>query len=272
MSYDTIERSIEGGRPIHLYRFTLGSTVWRYTSADEDLVLDGVTWTAVPINDSGVKLTGETSVDALTITASIDIGPAQVYMTSPPAEPILVERLATHEGLLIPLINYVGEVSQVNFPNPPGQCVITSQTLSATMRRNGVRIGYQRTCPYALYDQATCKVNKASFAVSLTITDVVGTAVTVSGMPSVADGYFTGGLFEWSQPVIGNRTMFIEAHAGSVFTAFGDTSDLYPGLTITAYPGCLRTMAACQAFGNLDNYGGFPWMPGKSPFDGTPFF
>jgi hypothetical protein len=58
---------------------------------------------------------------------------------------------------------------------------------------------------------------------------------------------------------------------GSI-AAFGDTSDLFPGMTITVYPGCQRTTAACESFQNRDNYGGFELMPGKSPFDGTPFF
>ena len=271
MSYDSIERSVEDGRPIHLYRFTLGSTVWRYTSADEDLVLDGVAWKAVPIRDDGVKQTGTASVDAFNITASDAIGPAQVYASAPPPEAILVERLATHEGITVPIINYIGEITQVSH-GLPGQVTIACQTLSASMRRNGLRIGYQRTCPYALYDASTCKVNKASFGVAGVIADVVGFNITVAAAGTRSDGYFMGGLFEWQHPTHGTRTMFIEGHVGSTLGCFGDTSDLTPGTPITMYPGCQRTVAACQAFGNLDNYGGFPWMPGKSPFDGTPFY
>lgn len=271
MTYDTYERSIEDGRPIHLYRFTLGSTVWRYTSADEDLIIDGATWKAVPIRDDGVKLTGTASVDALSITASDSIGPAQVYASSPPAEAIAVERLGIHEGLTVPIINYYGEITQVT-QGLPGQVSITCQTVSASMRRNGLRIGYQRSCPYALYDQATCRVNKASFAVAGVITDVAGYNVTVPAASAHPNAYFKGGLFEWTHPTQGLRAMFIEDHVGNLIGCFGDTSDLTPGQTITLYPGCQRTVAACEAFGNLANYGGFPWMPGKSPFDGTPFY
>jgi len=274
MSYDSQERSIEDGRPIRLYRFTMGTTVWRYTSADDDLTVDGVLWKAVAIRDDGVKVTGDSTADSFTITASSSTGPAQVYMSNPPAESIVVERLATHEGVTVPVIDYIGEIVQVNFPIP-GQAQFTCQTLSATMRRNGVRIGYQRTCPYALYDQSTCKVDKSAYAISATITSVDGLNIIMTGITGHGDTYFKGGFFEWENPLRGTQRMFIEAQTGifhNIIVAFGDTSDLYPGLPVTIYPGCLRTQAACTAFSNLDNYGGFPWMPGKSPFDGTPFF
>ncbi|MCP3868314.1 MAG: hypothetical protein GY703_09520, partial [Gammaproteobacteria bacterium] len=41
------------------------------------------------------------------------------------------------------------------------------------------------------------------------------------------------------------------------------------GLAITLYPGCAHNPTACAAFGNLDNYGGFWWIPGKNPMGGS---
>ncbi len=474
MPYNTLETSIEDGRPFHLYRFTLGSTVWRYTSADQDQLIDSYTWKAVAIEDSGVSQTGEISSDALSITASWTIGPAQVYMSAPPSEPIIVERLGMHEGIAVPVVNYVGEILQVNFPTP-GQVTISAHTLSATMRRSGLRLGWQRTCPYALYDPTTCKVNPSNHGIIARIESVDGFNLVLSNLEN--DRNYQGGYFEWTHPtrgvqrtaiasftntgtapvttqstvsivtpgshsvvipagtvsyswsmsggggggsggasgenyyvrdeesgeiiyipkqegvngfpgapgvvvtgnqsaptvgatlsvVIGaggtggaagqqnvpfepgasgsngaattvvgdslslsaaggggatssaagsgsgtgapggsaglaeNRGMNYEifnqpaipataggnggngyltlifsrtnvaADVGSI-VAFGDTSDLSPGMNVIVYPGCQRTVAACQSFGNLNNYGGFELMPGKSPFDGTPFF
>jgi hypothetical protein len=54
---------------------------------------------------------------------------------------------------------------------------------------------------------------------------------------------------------------------------FGLADGLYYGLAVNAYPGCNRTTTECvDKFDNLDNYGGVPDLPGKSPFDGDPVF
>lgn len=214
-TYDTYERSIEDGRPIHFYRFTLGSTVWRYTSADEDLTIDGLLWRAVAIEDGGVSQTGESSADTLSITASWTIGPAQVYMSTPPSEPITVERLALHEGMSIPVVNYVGEILQVNFPIP-GQVTISAHTLSATMRRAGLRLGWQRTCPYALYDPVTCKVDPNAFGTQVKVESVNGYEIVLSGLQQGVN--YQGGYYSWAHPVQGvharplRRTMRVVYH------------------------------------------------------------
>lgn len=273
MSYDAYESSSEGGKPIRFYRFTLGSTVWRYAVRDEDVTIDGVTWKARVITDDGVKQTGDATTDALNITAPMNIGPAVVYQSSPPSTPIKAEILEMHEGMVTPRVIYSGEVVQVN-PSRPAVAVLTCQTLTATMQRQGLRLGWQKTCPYDHYNPLTCKVPKASHALNVTIQSISGFNVTVSGLTGQPNNKFAAGMMEWTHPVRGAYGIMIEAQTGSVLTMFDDTSDLYPGLQVTIYPGCARTQDACRSFNNIVNYGGCPNMPGKSPYDGlnTPFF
>lgn len=272
MSFDTYESSVEDGRPIRFYRFTLGSTVWRYTTADQDLTVAAAVWKARAISDDGIKQTGDATTDALNITGPNNLGPTVVYSSSAPQTPIKAEILEMHEGMTALRVIYIGEVVQVN-PNRPGGAVITCQTLSASMRRQGLRLGWSRTCPYAHYDALTCKVDKADFAVAATVQSISGFAVTVN-VNGGQDGYFRGGFAEWSHPVRGYYAVTIESHTGYVLTMFDDTSEMYPGMQITLYPGCARTESACTSFNNILNYGGCSKMPGKSPFDGldTPFF
>ena len=63
---------------------------------------------------------------------------------------------------------------------------------------------------------------------------------------------------------IGRRTG--KAHTIEIwFAAVGDT--------IYLYPGCDRTLATCTAkFGNSANFGGFPFIPTKNPFGGSPIY
>lgn len=272
MSYDSIERSNEDGRPIYLYSFTLGSATWRYTSSDQQVVQGGYKWSPVAISDDGVKQTGEATTDGLNITAPSSIAPAQMFLGTPPSQAIMCRIFHMHEGDAESALCYIGEVTQVNLPQP-GTAIITCDTIGASMQRDGLRLGWQRSCPYALYDEITCKADKALHALDLTIIEVVGNAVKFDGIGGAADGAFNGGYIEWEHPVQGIEFRGIEAQVGTTVTMFGLADGLYYGLKVKAYPGCARTVSDCEGkFNNLDNYGGVPDMPGKSPFDGDPVF
>lgn len=274
MSLIDYETSVEDAKPVYLYAFSLGARTWRYASSASDVVTtDGFVWQATPISHSGVSLTGEALTDTLTIDAPTSIAPVQIYMINPPSVPIgLMIRqkdVADDEVVVI----YVGDVIQVNFPEP-GSAKISCETVSVSLRRQGLRLGWQRACPYAVYDESTCKVNKAAYAVTGVIEAVDGFNISVAGAPDLVSNpsIYVGGYFEWVHPVKGLEFLTIEAQSGAALTVFGTTMDLYVGLSITLYRGCNRTPAACNSFNNFDNYGGIPLMPGKSPFDGTPVF
>lgn len=97
MTFNAREYSLEDGQPIYLYRFSLNDRVWRYTSADGDVVRGADTWLATPISDDGPRQSGEPVQDALKITASTNTVPAQIYLDYPPARPMQVAIFATHE-------------------------------------------------------------------------------------------------------------------------------------------------------------------------------
>lgn len=271
MALEDYELSTENAKPVYLYAFSLGARVWRYAaSASDVLTADGYVWAASAISHDGVKQTGEAASDALTLTAPITIAPAQLFLVSPPGGQVLLrifqKDLADPEVYAI----YAGEVTQVNFPDP-GVADITCETLSVSLRREGLRFGWQRACPYAVYDPLTCKVNKAAYAVTTTITAISGFDVTVAA--TLTANVYAGGFLQLSHPVKGVENLGLEAQTGNTVRIFGAMQDLSVGQVVTLYRGCARTPAACQQFGNYANYGGVPNMPGTSPFDGNnPFY
>lgn len=272
MSFADIEQSLEDAQPIFLYRFTLGARAWYYTSnATDVLTADGKLWTAAAISDDGVKQTGEAASDSLSIEAPTSIGPVQLFMGSPPSGSVGVTIFHKHASNVEVKVVYVGEISQVAF-GTPGSASITCETLSATMRREGLRLGWQRSCPYALYDPVTCKVNKALFSETVKITAISGFNVTTTALTGTK---YQGGFVEWVHPSKGTEFRAIESQSGNVLSIFGEVGEMYVGLEIKCYRGCNRSPTDCQSFSNYPNYGGVPAMPGKSPFDGTnsnPFY
>jgi uncharacterized phage protein (TIGR02218 family) len=272
MTFNVIENSNDDGRPIYLYAFTAGAATWRYTSSDADVTIDGYRWTAVPISDDGAKITGDANTDTLTITAPSTIAPAQLFIGTPPATVVMVHIRYYHEGDNESILGYVGEVQQVNQPTP-GTAKISCDTISASMKRDGLRLTWQRNCPYMLYDQTTCRADKTQHKLDLVVFDIVGVDVQFSGMDDVDDGVFDGGYIEWDHPARGTEYRTIERQIGTVCSMFGLADGLYYGLAVRAYPGCRRNVEDCtNKFNNLDNYGGSPDLPGKSPFDGDPVY
>jgi uncharacterized phage protein (TIGR02218 family) len=271
MTFAAIETSNDDGRPIYLYSFTLGAANWRYTSADADINVDGYQWKAVPISDDGVKITGDAATDNLTITTPNTIAPVQMFFGAPPSQTIMVRIFHYHEGDTQSVLGYMGELLQVNQPQP-GTATIICGTISASMQRDGLRLAWQRNCPYALYDELNCKVSKAAFGQQVVVADVVGSTAYFQGMTG-EDGKFDGGFIQWEHPSRGTEYLAIEQQIGTACAMFGVTDGLYYGLQVTAYPGCKRTLGDCKdKFNNLDNFGGVPDLPGKSPFDGDPVF
>lgn len=279
-------------RDIQLYEFALGVKVWRYTTNAENVSdPSGNVWEAVTISDDGVKQSGESTSDALSLTVSSDIIPARLFMFSPPSRPIEIaiyrasfaEKTATSwlegsdstvDSRVLPVTAlraiYMGEISQCSFPTP-GEAVFTCETISASMRREGLRLGWQKGCPYLVYDEATCKLSKAAFAAVFTVQSISGNTINVTS--TVTDpAEFSGGFIEYEHPIKGSDVMPIEYATSGAFVTFGFSADFYVGMTITAYPGCSGTPDACKARGNYLQYGGFENLPGKSPFDGDPVF
>lgn len=271
MTFNAREYSLEDGQPIYLYRFSLNDRVWRYTSTDGDVVRGADTWEALPISDDGPRQSGEPVQDALKITASTNTVPAQIYLDYPPARPMQVAIFATHEDDTEITCIYVGEITQ--FDNSQiGTCTFTCETLSSTMQREGLRLGWQRNCPYALYDPVTCKVDKTAYAVTLTVTEIEGNLVMVPGLAAASARWFAGGFVEWLDVVRGLERRGIEQHTGDQITMFGTADGIAVGTTLVLYPGCTRTTDSCATFNNLPNYGGVPALQGSSPFDGNPVF
>lgn len=272
MSYQDFETSVESAQPVRLYTFSIGNRTWRYNSSDAQvLTSDGKLWLPAVIEDDGVKQTGESSTDAMTIRCQSDIAPAQLFKLSPPSSRMSVVIAEKHFDDEDVYVQYVGEVSQYN-EGTPGTATFICETISATFEREGLRIGWQRSCPFALYDPATCRVDKIAFRVSVVITSISALTITVSAIG--AGNAYSGGFVEWEHPVKGTERIGIESQSDGTIELFGFPNDLYVGMTILAYRGCNQTPSSCQSFNNYANYGGFPMLPGKSPFDGlnTPFF
>ena len=193
MSFESIETSLAEGRPLRLYRFTLGGLSWYYTSGDRDIAHQGETYRTLTggILDDGIRQTGQDTPDQITLTAPADIEVAQLYRGHPPASEVVLTIFNRHTGLDDYLLAWSGNVRNVKWEGID-RCEIMCAPVSERMTTTGLRLSWCRACPYALYSR-TCGVNAASWRVAGLVQAVDGAAITVPAAAAYPDGYFTAG-------------------------------------------------------------------------------
>lgn len=267
------------GRPVCLYEFAWGPTVWRYTSADRDIEYgfeeDGVTplvWTAIAISDNGFTQGAQQEPFTVTLPRRLDF--VQLFKGTPPSTSIslIARRFHRDDPDEQSVVYWVGTVGNVRGLDAV-KAEVVGLSISETTRRTGLRLGWEVNCPHALFD-AGCKADKEAFRHVTTITALTGTTIEVADMSLPGDQY-AGGFVEWEATVEGaiDRRPIDSFGGGTVLNMLGRTDRLEAGMTISIFPGCDLSAETCQnVFNNLVNHGGFKFMPKKSPFDGNPVF
>lgn len=273
MTLDQLQASNDSAVPLRFYEFNLGGSVWRYNASDSIVTALGAKWTPLSISDDGVRQTGDIVSDSLTLSLPSSATVTGLFIGTAPSQKLWFRMYEgdDSEPNVPPVPIYIGEVSYVNWPSP-STAEIVCTTLSANLGSNGLRLSWNRGCPFVLYDQG-CKVNSASFGVKLVISRVSSALLSAPELPGFETNWFAGGYVEWQDPIRGVERRGIESNDGADMIMFGLTDGLVEGQVVTAFPGCARTTTVCNnKFNNILNYGGIPHRPGRSPFDGNPLF
>lgn len=271
MSFEQYEASVAASRPLRLYLFQRGSSLyWAYTNADRDIEHGGYTYKKAAISDDGIRQSGEPDNDVLKVRVPIDNDVAALFKATQPSDEIeLTVRDVDWQDIDNSLVVWVGSVASISMPKEAA-AEINCISLISSLDQVALKRTYNRNCDYAIFNKS-CGLNKAAFAISGTITAINGATLTCNflAQPTRSLAY---GFIEWS---VSNGAAFesrgIDGASGNQVTLIGGAGGLKVGQAITLYPGCDQSSATCKnVFNNFINYGGFRHIPGKSPFDGTP--
>ncbi len=275
MAFSTIEISNQDGQPIRLYEFQYGETFWRYASADEDIEFgtddedNPIVWTATAINDTGFTQGGSDQND-LRVLCQSDIPLVSLFRLQRPSGKVWLTVRQFHLEDNEAPVHWIGTVVNA-IAQDEASTQLNCRSLAGTYDRQGLRLGWSRSCPHPLYGIG-CRVNKEDHAYPRTVATLTGNRFTCTTHSEPAEGSFTGGFLEFIRPDGSLETKAIERQSGNDFLILGSTGGLEIGTAVTLYPGCARDTPNCKLFDNLKNYGGFPHLPGESPFSGSPVF
>jgi uncharacterized phage protein (TIGR02218 family) len=277
MAFPTIEGSNYDGSPVVLYEFTRGvDAVFGYAGADKDITTSNgtreIVYVAAPISNSGQTQKGTAVTDVFEITCPATLEVVQWYRYTPPSDTIYLAVRRFHYGDTQSVIVWLGQVVSVE-ENSEGIATIRCQQVSITLKRGGLRMTWQRGCIHALYDQ-NCTVDKSLYAVGVSV-NIVGVNYLVLLETPSSSTFWNGGILEFDVPSLTGvkERRLIESISGNTLFPYGQMDGYYHGMPLTLYPGCKRTGEWCNSFfHNIDNYGGFEFLPNKSPFSGESVF
>lgn len=266
-SFDTLETSVESSRPIELYEFVLGSTTYRYTSAEDTLTVGSEEFIPLAIARGPMEQGSDQATRTLVITMPSDNAFAEQYINVVPGERASVSlfRYQRDESpaFATQVLLFKGLVQSVRFPEDGTVAEIAVRSIEAALNRNVPRFSYMGMCNHFLYD-AACSVDPSAFNHIGSVTAVSGNDVTVTG--AGASGFdFVGG---YARPTGANDFRMVLAQSGDVLTLLLPFADSILGGDLQVFAGCDHLIAGDCAlvFDNVINFGGFGFVPNRNVF------
>jgi len=257
---------------VEIYTVTYDFNRWRYTSGDEDIYVEPVTYRAVPITRSNVELSSEDSNTTFTANFPLDAEFLELFRISPPSGlvTLLVEKFDLRTNQSLGLV-FKGRIVNVAWEEDMAELICESS--SQAIRRMGLRRHYQYGCPHMLYG-GECRVNRSNYVTIDTASNLTSISVDLISAAGKPDGYYAGGYIEYEHSELKTvERIAIADSAGATLTLFSYPIGLKGGTEVRAYAGCDRTIQTCsQKFNNAENYGGMPFIPTNNPFGGDPMY
>lgn len=271
MTFDAFETSVEDGNIIELYQFTQGPVVTRLTNFSEDVVYAGSSWTTTQITREDIAKAIESSVNELKIFMPITQPIAASFIPNVPGKQIDIVIYRAHftDPLEQLLVVYEGFLAQAEFDGDL-LATITVQPFTNVFKRTGPRFVYSSLCNNVLYD-AGCKVVKGANKHTDLVSgqDLTARTITVNGLSGMGAGWAVGGFAAFPAGGNDDQRMIVE-QAGDTVTLLSNFSEDILTFQIDVFAGCAHDINTCLVkFNNVINFGGFPYVPLKNPFNTT---
>jgi uncharacterized phage protein (TIGR02218 family) len=264
VTYSAYESSLELGTPIELYEFVQGIKRWNYVSGADEIIRLGQTYRTSNIKRDRIKQSSDPFKDGLSLTFPRDDEFAAQYIGFAPEEVTTLTILRGHYGDPDSQFTTYWKGRVVGGKATENEVNVECESVFTSIRRPGLRAKFEYGCRHTLYLPG-CGVNREAYQhIGAVLSVSGGLVVTVGGSGSFPAGYFTGGMLLTSDGV----ARFLIAHTSDQVTLARPVAGLTGNVIL--YPGCDHLKETCNTkFGNLDNFGGFPYIPTRNPFDGS---
>lgn len=263
------ERSLTNAGPEELYLFNeADSNYWAFTSSDSNILFNGRTYQAVLIKRGSISLNANSLKTQIELEVAIDNSFGINYRNGPIERPVQLTIYRRHNYSPTDFVTYWnGFVRAVKFS--PKRAGVIAGLRTGSLGRLGLMLKYQRTCGLALYS-TRCGISKADpdFFDAGTVLTVDGVTITATIFGAVDSGWLIGGIFKKDDSSVIQKIV-THTDGRNEITIARAVQSLAVGDTFIVRAGCDWARTTCRnKFANELNYGGFPWLPDKNPFQG----
>lgn len=263
-TYDEHEDSTDLGAPVELFRFDAPDAEYFYTSDFETRFVLGRSYIPQPIARSNVVTSnqGEGAQLEVTLPANLPLVRDFAFDYAPP-ENLSLTVYRFHEDDESTLVTYwKGDVTSIKISGNTVKILVPSVLTNAIASTLPGKV-YQSPCNHVLYDD-NCKAERASYLQTNFASSVQTTYVGLQNIVSDPGGYYTGG--ELIHSATGERRLITSSQSDRLGINYPFRS-VKPGDAIEFVPGCDHNCTTCRVkFSNLENFGGFPFIPKKNVF------
>lgn len=259
--------------------FTLSlpnATTYYWTSADQDISFNGVTWSAKgpTIDRSAWGAKNTTEVPEMTVqiyTTGTDFAGGTTNLKQAAVNGLLDGAYLLLQRAFMPTFADTTMGVVTLFGGRVGAIDVTALGLKLTctasnvlLTQNMPRRTFQATCMHTLYD-AFCTLSEAAFTDSFVVAAANSLAINWTAASATDPQNYVFGVMTLTSGVGAGQKITVQA-ASSTGVAFGYplVTIPQPGDTFTIAQGCDKTVGRCQAFNNVLNFGGFPYIPAVS--------
>ncbi len=261
MGYATQEISTYQGQPIECYVFQLGSSTWRYTSAEDTITLPGWPGSFTPAAIASERQVhgSEDRSGGLTITAPPDLPCLGDFVFYSPESRLSLTLIQAHRtDLSDAKTPFRGSVVNVGWED--GKAKLSCMPITHEFGRLIRRFSYQRQCNWPLYSGG-CGVALGIHEATVTVQSIAGNVISGVGFGYLSDNIYRAGFILWA-----SQRRFIMEKSGQDVTLMSPFAGLTPGQQVNIYAGCDGTEAVCAGtFSNLDKHLGFARVPYRNP-------
>jgi uncharacterized phage protein (TIGR02218 family) len=267
MTFDAQETSRESGSVLELYEFVLGLETFRFTSFQRDVTWSGLNYTATTISRSKTGASIEDVAGQVTITTTIDNPVAEKFIPNVPGSVGSVRILRAHinDPAEESVLSFEGFIANVTLDGELEAKILCNPN-TKIFDRAAPRFTFMGLCNHILYD-ARCKVDISLFDFTGLVSAVSGNDITVNGASGLGADFFVGGFARFPAGSTDDARMIL-AQSGDTMTLLLPFAETILGSDIDLFAGCDHSLAICESkFANVINYGGFPFVPRKNPFN-----
>ena len=264
MSYTTRENSTAQGEVVELYLFNIATEFFAFATSVEPVTHEGKNYAPSSISRDTIKQGVDPFRGGLSIRLPRSSSFGQKFINFAPNETVSLTIFRGHSSDGEFVTYWKGRVLSGGVTD--NEITLSCESVFSSIKRPGLRASHEINCRHVVYS-IQCKASAAAFETIGTVTGSLngGTLIQVSSAATKPDGWFTAGFM-----VVDGVRRFIKAHQGinlTISRPFGFNANTRQ---VRMYAGCDHLLATCaNKFNNEENNGGFPFIPGINPFNGS---